>query len=445
MNNFITRFQSFITENELFAKDERVLLAISGGVDSVVMCHLFQQAGFQFGIAHCNFQLRGEASDGDETFVNNLARKLKVPFFSKSFDTEAFAARHKISIQMAARELRYEWLEQIRQTHDFQWLATAHHLNDSTETFFYNFAKGTGIRGLHGIPLKNERIVRPLLFATKDEILDFAKTENIAYREDASNEEIKYDRNKIRHQVIPVFKALNPDFEQTAADNLRRIREVEFLFDWAVAQIRREVVKEREEKIQINVSKLLDYQFATSTLLYEWLKPFGFHPDLIGKMLEAQTGAVFYSLTHRLLVDRKSFIIEKQALEPQNEQFVITEEIRDLQLNVGNFTFEYKTGRPETFNDDDFTVYLDAEKLRFPLTLRHWQPGDFFYPLGLRGNRQKIQDFFTNQKLARFDKERVWILTSGEDICWVVGYRPDERFKITATTKAYWVIRFKKS
>lgn len=445
MDNFITRFQSFITENELFANTDRILLAVSGGVDSVVLCYLFQQSGFQFGIAHCNFQLRGEASDGDEVFVKNLARRLEVPFFSKSFDTNAFAAKHKISIQMAARELRYEWLEQIRQTHDFQWLATAHHLNDSIETFFYNFAKGTGIRGLHGIPLKNERIVRPLLFATKDEILDFAKAENIAYRKDASNEEIKYDRNKIRHQVMPVFKSLNPDFERTAAENLRRIQEVEFLFDWAVAQIRREAVQEIEDKIQISIAKTTDYQPAASTLLYEWLKPFGFHPDLIDKMLEAQTGAVFYSLTHRLLVDRDTFIIEKQALEPQNEQFVITEKIRDLHLNVGSFTFEYKTGHPETFTDDNYTVYLDAEKLRFPLTLRHWQPGDFFYPLGLRGNRQKLQDFFTNQKLSRFDKERAWILISGKDICWVVGHRLDERFKITSTTKAYWVIRFKKS
>lgn len=448
MDNFITKFQDFITANELFAPDERVLLAVSGGVDSVVMCHLFHLAGFDFGIAHCNFQLRGEASEGDAIFVKALAAKLGVPFFSKSFDTQAFADEQKISIQMAARELRYAWLEDIRQRHDYQQIATAHHLNDSIETFFYNFAKGTGIRGLQGIPMKNGRIIRPLLFATKDEILAFANAKNLAYRADASNEESKYDRNKIRHHVIPTLREINSDFEQTSAGNLRRIQETMHLFDWALAQIRREAVAETSGGIRMDVAKVLEHQPAVQTILYEFLNPFGFHADQIGQMLESferQSGAIFYSETHRLLVDREFFVIEKQTFDTGQEQFVISAGTREFRTDVGNFTFAYKTGRPETFTSDSFIVHLDAEKITFPLTLRHWQAGDFFYPLGLSGSRQKLQDFFTNQKLSRFEKERVWLLLSGNEICWVVGHRLDERFKITDETTSYWVIRFQKT
>ncbi len=445
MRDFITRFQTFVTENALFAKGEPVLLAVSGGVDSVVLCHLFQQSDYPFGIAHCNFQLRGEASDGDEAFVKDFARQLEVPFFSTSFDTTGFAEAHKISIQMAARELRYTWLEKIRQEHDFQWIATAHHRSDSIETFFYNFTKGTGIQGLQGIPMRNERIVRPLLFATKAEIAAVAKTENIAYREDATNEETKYTRNKIRHLIIPVLVELNPHFEQIAIENLQRLREAAYLYHFAIGQIRHAVVTEEDGKSWINIAKLLEHQPAATALLYEWLKPFGFRAHQVRQMLEASVGAIFYTPTHRLLIDRANFIIEKRTFDITEEPFVIPAGVTEFDINVGKLTFEHKTGRPESFPNDPFVVYLDAEKMSFPLTLRHWQPGDFFYPLGLSGNRQKLQDFFTNQKLSRFEKDNVWILSSGDAICWIVGHRIDERCKITNDTKSYWVIHFKKS
>jgi len=448
MENFAAKFKGFVADNELFASGERVLLAVSGGVDSVVMCHLFHLANYNFGIAHCNFQLRGAASDGDEFFVKELTQELKVPFFSESFETEAFANDRKISIQMAARELRYEWLEQIRQQHDFQWIATAHHLNDAIETFFYNFTKGTGIRGLQGIPLRNGHIIRPLLFAAKEEILAFAQSEQLKFRADASNEESKYDRNKIRHQVFPPLREINPDFEQTSAGNLRRMQETAYLFEWALSQIRREAITESDDITRIKMVKVLEHQLAARTILYEFLRPFGFHADQIEQMLESyerQSGAIFYSETHRLLIDRAFFIIEKQTFNTENEQLVIPAGTQEFRTDVGNFTFEYKTGRPETFTSDSFTVLLDAEKVTFPLTLRHWQAGDFFYPLGLSGSRQKLQDFFTNQKLSRFEKERVWLLLSGDEICWVVGHRLDERFKITDETTSHWVIRFQKT
>lgn len=443
MQDFITKFQSFVTENKLVATSDKILLAVSGGVDSVVMCYLFFQAKFNFGIAHCNFQLRGEASDADELFVKKLAEKFRVPFFSTTFQTKVFAETHQLSIQMAARDLRYEWLENIRQANDFQGIATAHHLNDSIETFFYNFAKGTGIRGLHGIPIKNGKIIRPLSFATKTEILDFANTNEISYREDASNEKDTYARNIIRHHIVPVFKNLNPDFERTAQANLQHIRETEFLYDFAIAHLRKEIVTEYENGLQIDLTKLADYQGAVATLLFEWLKPFGFHADQISQMLKAEIGAVFYSTTHRLLLDRNYLKIELLAFVDQNERFVIATDSEKVQLSVAELTFTYNTGQPNAFKNDPFIVYLDAEKLHFPLTLRRWQAGDVFYPLGLSGNSQKLQDFFTNQKLSRFDKERVWILESGGAICWIVGHRLDERFKITKQTKFYWVIHFK--
>ncbi|MFN7117004.1 MAG: tRNA lysidine(34) synthetase TilS [Saprospiraceae bacterium] len=443
MPTFITQFQSFITKNQLFVTSDRVLLAVSGGVDSVVLCYLLFLSKYNFGIAHCNFQLRGEASAADEAFVKNLAEKFRVPFFSIQFQTQEFAEARKISIQMAARELRYEWLDKIRQAHDYQWIATAHHLNDSIETFFYNFAKGTGIRGLHGIPIKNNQIIRPLSFATKQEIVHFAKELDITYREDASNNKDVYARNKIRHHIVPVFKALNPDFEHIAAQNLQHIRETEILYNIALEYLRKEIIEEEDNVIKINLHKIAEYQPVVNTLLYEWLKPFSFNNQQIAQMQTAEIGAIFYSPTHRLLVDRMHFIIEKTPFVTSNEQFVISEPTAQFITNVGILTFEYKTDQPNAFPNDPFTVYLDAEKLIFPLKLRHWQAGDVFYPLGLSGKSQKLQDFFTNRKLSRFDKERVWLLESGGAICWVVGHRLDERFKISSHTKSYWVIQFK--
>lgn len=448
MEDFITKFQTFVTENKLFDRKDRVLLAVSGGVDSMVMCHLFQAAKFNFALAHCNFKLRGEASDGDEAFVRAFAQSLQVPFFTTSFATKKIAETEKISIQMAARDLRYDWLEAIRQQNDFQWIATAHHLNDSIETFFYNFTKGTGIRGLQGIPLQNGHVIRPLLFATKNGIVAFANEKAIPFREDASNEEDKYARNKIRHHVIPTLLEINPNFEQTSAENLRRMQETAYLFDWAIGQIQENAVETAKGITRIKVAEILKHQAAVSTILYELLHPFGFHADQIAQMLASfriGSGAIFYSQTHQLLVDRLYFIIEKRTFDTNETQFVIAEGVKEFDTDVGNFTIEHKTGQPETFTNDEFSVFLDAEKVTFPLTLRHWQAGDFFYPLGLGGKRQKLQDFFTNQKIPRFEKERVWLLLSGDAVCWLVGHRLDERFKITDSTKEYLVIKFQKT
>lgn len=432
----LSQFQKYITKRHLFGTHDHILLAVSGGVDSVVMCYLFYQANLAFAIAHCNFSLRGEASDGDEAFVKTLAQRFQVPFFSIRFQTEREAQERKLSIQMAARELRYEWLEKIRVEAGFDYIATAHHCNDSIETVLYNFAKGCGVRGLHGILPKSGHLVRPLLFATKEEIETFAQTKNIKFRFDASNDSDKYDRNKIRHHVIPVLEELNPNFKQTASENIERLRQTEWLYDFALQTLHKQWVRADEKEIRIFFSELIKSP-ARRTILYEWLRPYQFNKGQVAQMLEItnfQPGSKFYSPTHELLVDRECLII-RLINEDAQEEFFIQQNDSIFSLNNGILTLNHSVKPPATFPESENVVYLDYDKVEFPLKLRHWQEGDYFYPMGMQGRRQKLQDFFTNQKLSRFDKEAVWIVESGNAICWIVGHRLDERFKLSPETK----------
>jgi tRNA(Ile)-lysidine synthase len=423
------------------------LLAVSGGVDSVVMTHLFIRAGIAVGMAHCNFQLRGPASDGDEDFVRDLAEEYGAPVDVAVFKTREEAERRGISVQMAARELRYDWMEELRQRLDFDRIATGHQLDDSVETVLYNFLKGTGLRGLHGIPLRRGPIIRPLLFATKAEILDYAKEHGLSYREDATNAEEIYARNKIRHQVLPVFRDLNPGFERTAAGNLGRLREAEYLFDWALERIRRELVREEEGRLHIDLEGLLLHYRAAPTILYEILKPFHFHSGQVPQILGSvgrQPGALFFSETHQLLVDRETLIIQSRLIDSQEKLYYIAEQIDTVFLPNGKLTLAWKEGAPAVFPADPLRAVLDAGSLEFPLRLRHWRAGDHFYPLGMKGQRQKLQDFFTNLKIPRLDKDRIWLLENGDGrICWVIGYRPDERFKVVAETRRHLELAFK--
>jgi tRNA(Ile)-lysidine synthase len=282
----VSKFQKYIASQNLLATGGKTLVATSGGVDSVVLCHLFLEAGLPFAMAHCNFQLRGEASDADEVFVKKLADEFRVDFYSTRFETSIFAQQNKLSTQQAARELRYNWLEETRQLADCQHIATAHHLDDSIETVFYNFAKGCGLRGLHGIPPVNGHVIRPLLFATKKDILEFAKQKEIGYREDASNLTDKYSRNLLRHHVVPVFEQINPSFQNKAGENIERLREAELLFDFALQKIMADVVDKLPDVWRIDLQKLLAYP-APATVLFEVLKPFGFNNDQVQNILQS--------------------------------------------------------------------------------------------------------------------------------------------------------------
>lgn len=447
--NILQGFQAFLKKQQLFAAEDKVLLAVSGGMDSVVMMHLFEQAGLSFGLAHCNFQLRGVESDKDEQFVKKLAASKKIPCFITSFATGEIAAARKESIQVVARELRYEWLEKIRREHHYHWIATAHHLNDAIETFLYNFSKGAGLRGLRGISPKNGKIIRPLLFAQREEIEAFATTQGISFREDRSNATDKYARNKIRHHVIPVLKTINPSLEETAVRNLNYLEEAFYLYQLALSIFKEKWVQQKGAEIQVLKEGLRQHSVAAKSLLFECIREYGFHSDQIDQMLDhlgGQAGALFFSPTHRVLADRKAYLLEpRRKIDDSQTTIGLSANQKSIELSDGILTFEKKAGQPKTFSSTSHSVYIDMANLRYPLQLRRWRPGDLFCPLGMGGKHQKLQDFFSNNAFSRFDKEKVWLLVNADDtVIWVVGHRLDERFKILPTTKSFLEIKYLK-
>ena len=431
----IQQFLKFIQQEQLFAEHDKILLAVSGGMDSMAMAHLFRFAGIDFGIAHCNFNLRGEESDGDEKLVESIAKQWAIPYYSVPFDTANLAAQEKTSIQIMARVLRYEWLEKTRQTHGFAYIATAHHLKDSLETVLYNLVKGCGIRGLHGIPIKQDKIIRPILFATKTEVESFVQAHSVPYRDDASNQSIKYKRNLIRHTVLPQLALINPSLEKTFAKTIQHIRDTELLFEEIIQQYIKRCVIVKDDQVQIQ-KELLEKHPANRTILYEILAPYGFNGDHAAQIVSSlsNVGNLFYSASHQLLIDRDLLIV--QAIIVNKENYVT------VKLNTDKVIFNNQLISFSHYSKNDITIekkmniaFLDAATLKFPLRLRYWQAGDRFQPLGMKGKSKKLQDFFSDLKLTRFEKEQVLLLESEGEICWVVGYRIDERFKITEATE----------
>lgn len=422
---------NFIQEEHLFHSNEKVLIAVSGGVDSVVLCHLFHLSKYNFGIAHCNFQLREKDSDGDAIFVKKLAEEMQVPFFEIAFETNDYVEKNKVSIQVAARDLRYNWLEKIRQENDFQYLATAHHIDDSLETVLYNFTKGCGIRGLHGILPKVKNIIRPLLFTSKKGVLLFAKEHKISFREDASNSTDKYARNNIRHHVIPALEKINPSLQKTTAENIQRLQETEQLFNYAIALLQKEVSNQQGEKLFIHLEKLQATP-VPSTLLFEILHPYGFNNDQTAQMINSignQAGAIFHSPTHQILLDRDFFIV-RESSQVTGEQLLISKNDTQITFPEGQLSFEIKNPISDFSQKEKHIAQFDLKKILFPLTLRKWKAGDYFQPIGMNGKRKKVKKLLTDLKMNRFEKEAVWVLESDGEICWVIGIRMDERFKV---------------
>lgn len=449
----LSEFITYIQQQELFRLSrDRVLLAVSGGIDSVAMVYLFKKAGVKFGIAHCNFQLRGAESDGDAIFVEQLAESMKVPFYKTCFETEKIADEQKKSIQVAARDLRYTWLDSIQNQHDYNYIAIAQHLNDSIETIFINLTMGCGIRGLHGILPKNGKIIRPLLFAKKTDIQEYIQQNKIAYREDSSNASTKYTRNAIRHSVIPELQKINPFLEKTFQENIEHFQATEALYNYAIQQLKNNVLTEKNNTIWIEIEGV-EKSPTPMTLLYEILSVYNFKPSKIRTVFnrrEENSGTIFSSATHQILKDRTHWILSPILNPEQTKNKVFTIEKMDATTGIfdaENFQIEWSISTEiPPFNDDKKSACLDFEKLHFPLQLRHWKDGDIFYPFGMNGQKKKLSKFFKDNKLNRFEKDEIWLLCDANDeIIWVLNSRQDERFKLDEKTKKILNLNIKKS
>lgn len=440
----VRRFAQFVTQNRLFDSDSVVLAAVSGGMDSVLMARLLAASGQAFAIAHCNFQLRAAEADADQAFCRELAAELNVPFHTINFDTTAFATEQKISIQMAARQLRYQWFDELRVQNHYPAIALAHHQNDAIETILLNLTRGTGIAGLHGILPQNGHLVRPLLFLQRDEIEQLIRDNAIPYREDSSNASTKYARNLIRHEVVPQLKTLNPSLERTFEQNLQHFRELEQLLDEQVEKYRRQLIRHDDElHLPLDVLKQLSPQ---RLLLFGLLQPYGFnqeHVDSIINSLDKHSGRMFSSATHRLLLDRDKLILKEITAFPLAE---VTIQSDTTHLNYGDLRLSIlHDDTPLIIKDNPMATSVDADLLVYPLTLRPWQQGDSFQPLGMKG-RQLLSDFFIQQKLPLHQKDRVPVLINGNgDIIWLGGYRLDERYKVSSRTKKVTIFELNKT
>lgn len=442
MNKQQTLLKHFIEFNRnkrLAGPKKRVLLAVSGGKDSVVMCDLFSKASWPFSIAHCNFQLRGEESNTDETFVQALGKQYNVEVFVRRFDTTSYAEEKKTSIQIAARELRYKWFEELRVAENFQLIATAHHLNDNIETILLNLVKGSGIRGLRGIPLRQATIIRPLLFASQQEIELHVKEFALHFREDSSNATDKYTRNKIRHHVIPLLKEINPSLEKTLGEKVELFTELEQLYDQNIRKKSKQLFLKRGADIYIPLLLLKKTQNAAS-VLFEYLKDFDFTPEQIADMLagiDAPPGGQYLTGKMRIIKDRRFYIMTGHE---ENEQEIHRINELDTEISIGDkkifFTPSLLTKREKNvaLSNKKNIAFIDSAKLEFPLLVRRWKAGDYFYPLGMKLKKKKVKKFLTDEKVPLHEKEKVWVIESNQKIVWVIGYRIDERFKLSDKT-----------
>lgn len=432
----LERFKEYILKENLFQPDDKILLGVSGGIDSVVMADLIYHAGFKFAIAHCNFRLRGKEADEDEKFVRKLAARYGVEYYLKRFTTNEYARENRLSIQMAARDLRYEWFAEILDQEEYDYIATAHHLDDQIETFFINLMRGTGITGMHGILPKSGRVVRPLLFATREDIEGYLVREYLDFREDKSNRSLVYLRNKIRHNLIPILEEMSSDYRKIFSRNFGHIREVERVYKNTIGNIsNRLIVEDQNGNAHISIDSLINLN-PLNTILYELLSPFRFTRDAVDNIilsLDDIPGKQFISSSHKLVKDRDYLVIT--SIEDQSIDEIVIE--NNCQL-LNHPVFLRFSAEP---CDEDFEIpsmpemaCFDLEKLKFPLRLRRWKRGDYFYPFGMKG-KKKISDYFTDNKFSVIEKENTWLLISGHETAWIIGHRIDDRFRITPETR----------
>ncbi|HEX7905542.1 MAG TPA: tRNA lysidine(34) synthetase TilS [Chitinophagaceae bacterium] len=438
--SLVVQFQHIIKQQHLFSPKDKLLLAVSGGVDSVVLCELCKQSGFDFMIAHCNFQLRGEESERDEQFVRGLGKKYNVAVVVEKFDTATYATQHKLSIQETARELRYTWFEKLLIPDSgfstLDYVLTAHHADDNAETVLMNFFRGTGLHGLTGIPEANSYIRRPLLSFKKQELIQFAAENDLAFVEDSSNQLSKYTRNFFRNELIPEISKVYPQVKENLQDNIRRFKEIEKLYQFSVAQVKKKLCKQKGVEIHIPVKQLMG--FHNLALIYEIIKDYGFaekQVDELAKLSASDTGKFIISPdnTHRIIKHRHWFIISP-VHSTAAENIIIEEKDKNILFSGRTIRLEGTSIINCKLQATKTIACLDLKEIKFPLLLRKWKTGDYFYPLGMK-KKKKLSRFFIDQKLSKTEKENAWVIESNKKIIWVVDHRIDERFKITDKTQ----------
>ncbi len=438
----LPKLENYIATEHLLLPTDRLVLAVSGGCDSMVMLDLFRQLEHDFVVAHCNFKLRGAESDGDEVFMRDYCGERGIELYVKTFETREFALQEGISVEMAARELRYQWFYELLDSLAYAYVLTAHHQDDLVETLLINLSRGTGIRGLSGIHPKKERLVRPLLFASRAQLASYAAENKLAYREDSSNQEFVHQRNLIRHKILPLFEEINPAFKANAAKTAAILKETEKLYQAKVEEERQQLVSRDGKSLKLNLAYLQHSPFA-ETLLFEVLHPFGFNSGQvkeIGLALSSESGKTFYSETHRLVKDRDVFILTPKSTGQLTRFYVeadcleITEPF-DLQLE------RFARDKQFLFSKNREVADVDFDLLEFPLVLKKWEQGEYFQPLGMSGFK-KLSDFFVDEKFSIPEKENCWILYSAGKVVWIVGHRIDNRFKITDNTQTVFRITF---
>jgi tRNA(Ile)-lysidine synthase len=416
-----------------FLKDSKLLLAVSGGVDSMVMAQVFYSLGYDIALAHVNFQLRGAESDADEMLVTQWANQNNIPNNTTQFDTEKYALRKGISIQMAARELRYQWFETLLQEYGYNYLLTAHHLDDSIETFIINLNRKSGLEGLRGIPEVQNKIVRPFLVFQRSEIEKYAKKNQIVWREDSSNKSLKYERNHIRNKLLPTWEEVNPNFRQDLWASMNHLKESQLLIEDYIQSIKPTFWRKKESYISIDIKHLQKHPHYEQ-ILFQCLKSYHFTDwYAVKNLLDSDSGKQIYSTTHLLLKDRNHILLKEQS--PEESTIIPVDNI----IHFGNLSYQLNVLTNLSLINFSIpnTEYLDMQNIALPIYLRRWKEGDRFIPLGMKGHK-KLSDYFIDLKLPQWEKEKIWLLCDAQDkILWVVGHRIDNRYKITEDTKSY--------
>lgn len=427
-----TKIEKYIQTHNLLKKGAKIIVGTSGGADSMTLLNILINLDYDCIAAHCNFHLRGSESDRDQFFVKEYCKANNIKFVSIDFDTKSYMYKHGVSLEMAARQLRYNWFEEIRKQHEADNIAVAHHQDDSIETLLINLMRGTGIKGLTGIPPQNGYIVRPLISLSKTEIIEYLKYYNIEYITDSTNNEDIYIRNKIRLTILPLLKTINPAVEDTLTKTISNLSATRNIYNAAVQNSIQNVFK--QNKIYID---LLLAEIEPKTILFEILHPFGFNSDMIDNIFEAihaQSGKIFLSKHYKLIKDRSFFILEEIPVKDKNISFQISENDKEIEVPIKLNIQEIKRSNDFVISKNINAIYVDKEKITYPLTIRKWEAGDIFVPFGMKG-KKKVSDYFTDHKFSIVDKENVWLLCSADgDIVWIINNRADNRFRISDTT-----------